>query len=305
MDSLMGLELRDRIEAALGVTAPAALGWTYPTAAAMTRWLLEEALAVHLGAGGGPDMGKSTADAKASVHLLRFRPVVRPRARLFCFHGSGGSPEIFRSWADNLDWHDVEIIAMWHDRSLASQDAPGKKYVYEAASLIQRHADAPFALVGMSLGVRFAMGTAIELTRRSSSPAPLALFMLGGSLILSPITPEMAASLLAKGFFRDVTGHARPAQQVRSDFRADAAIAGDVEVIRGDSKEPLLNAAVPIIAVAGSDDVFMPPSNIQDLKFSTKGRFCIHLLPGDHEFLIDRNSDLMQIVGSHLDDLLS
>jgi acyl transferase domain-containing protein/aryl carrier-like protein len=35
MDSLMGLELRNRIEAALGITVPATLLWTYPTVAAL------------------------------------------------------------------------------------------------------------------------------------------------------------------------------------------------------------------------------------------------------------------------------
>ena len=39
MDSLMGLELRNRIEAALGVTAPATLLWTYPTLAALAGHL--------------------------------------------------------------------------------------------------------------------------------------------------------------------------------------------------------------------------------------------------------------------------
>jgi epothilone polyketide synthase D len=39
MDSLMGLELRNRIEASLGVTVPATLLWTYPTVAALSRHL--------------------------------------------------------------------------------------------------------------------------------------------------------------------------------------------------------------------------------------------------------------------------
>src|SRR5262249_35421784 len=40
MDSLMGLELRNRIEAALGVTAPATLLWTYPTVATLSGHLV-------------------------------------------------------------------------------------------------------------------------------------------------------------------------------------------------------------------------------------------------------------------------
>jgi epothilone polyketide synthase D len=39
MDSLMGLELRNRIEATLGVTVPATLLWTYPTVAALSQHL--------------------------------------------------------------------------------------------------------------------------------------------------------------------------------------------------------------------------------------------------------------------------
>nr|ALD82523.1 polyketide synthase [Nannocystis sp. MB1016] len=42
MDSLMGLELRNRIEVALGIRSPATLLWTYPTVAALSEHLLAE-----------------------------------------------------------------------------------------------------------------------------------------------------------------------------------------------------------------------------------------------------------------------
>jgi hypothetical protein len=60
--------------------------------------------------------------------------------------------------------------------SLASEEAPGKRYVEEGAALIQQYKDAPFALVGKSLGVQFAMGTVLEITNRSNAAAPVALF---------------------------------------------------------------------------------------------------------------------------------
>ncbi|NMO18054.1 SDR family NAD(P)-dependent oxidoreductase [Pyxidicoccus fallax] len=43
MDSLMGLELRNRIEGALGIKVPATLLWTYPTVLALSRHLAGEA----------------------------------------------------------------------------------------------------------------------------------------------------------------------------------------------------------------------------------------------------------------------
>ena len=45
MDSLMGLEMRNRIEATLGITVSAALLWTYPTIAALSGHLAGEARA--------------------------------------------------------------------------------------------------------------------------------------------------------------------------------------------------------------------------------------------------------------------
>jgi acyl carrier protein len=39
IDSLMGLELRNRLEARLGVTLSATLAWTYPHVAALTEYL--------------------------------------------------------------------------------------------------------------------------------------------------------------------------------------------------------------------------------------------------------------------------
>ena len=41
LDSLMGLEIRNRLEASLGLTIPATLIWTYPTIAALTTHLAE------------------------------------------------------------------------------------------------------------------------------------------------------------------------------------------------------------------------------------------------------------------------
>jgi len=42
LDSLMGLEIRNRLEASLGLTIPATLIWTYPTIAALAAYLAEK-----------------------------------------------------------------------------------------------------------------------------------------------------------------------------------------------------------------------------------------------------------------------
>ena len=62
MDSLMGLELRNRLAEALAIEVPATLLWTYPTVAA-----LAEHLRVALGAGAAAPPPTSVDDAAALI----------------------------------------------------------------------------------------------------------------------------------------------------------------------------------------------------------------------------------------------
>src|SRR6185295_5175791 len=42
LDSLMGLEIRNRLEASLGLTLSATMAWTYPTLSALTTHLAQQ-----------------------------------------------------------------------------------------------------------------------------------------------------------------------------------------------------------------------------------------------------------------------
>jgi myxalamid-type polyketide synthase MxaE and MxaD len=63
LDSLMGLEIRNRLEGSLGLTLPASLVWTYPTVAALAAYLADT-----LGLNAGPAAG-SPAPAAAETEL--------------------------------------------------------------------------------------------------------------------------------------------------------------------------------------------------------------------------------------------
>nr|AAF26922.1 polyketide synthase [Sorangium cellulosum] len=72
MDSLIGLELRNRIEAALGITVPATLLWTYPNVAALSGSLLD-ILFPNAGATHAPatEREKSFENDAADLEALR------------------------------------------------------------------------------------------------------------------------------------------------------------------------------------------------------------------------------------------
>jgi acyl carrier protein len=63
MDSLMGLELRNRIETVLGVKMPATLLWTYPTIEALSAHLLGQLDPAAGAAGAQPSQSEKTEEA--------------------------------------------------------------------------------------------------------------------------------------------------------------------------------------------------------------------------------------------------
>ena len=307
MDSLMGLELRNRIEAALGIIAPATLLWAYPTIAAMTRWLLCEAPAAHHGGGSRPDTDESTADVNAIVHALRFRPIAKPRVRIFCFHGAGGSPEVFSPWVERVP-SNVEVVGMWHDRHRAGEVPPGGKYLEEVTSLLRQYADAPFALFGYSLGGVFAWRVAAQLAISPEGPAPTALFPCGSSLLPQEnVTETEKDDLLARLYGLRVQGYRKAFEQIRSDLSADLELVQAMGSVLDESNEQRsLRISAPIIAIGGSSDELVPPNALQSWESMTTARFCTYSLPGDHLFMADPDNDaeILQLIISHLNELL-
>jgi acyl carrier protein len=65
LNSLMSLELRNRIEVTLGLTLPATLVWNYPTVAAMAAHLVE-----RLGLASGPDTGQAEITGEPELEQL-------------------------------------------------------------------------------------------------------------------------------------------------------------------------------------------------------------------------------------------
>ncbi len=50
--------------------------------------------------------------------------------------------------------------------------------------------------------------------------------------------------------------------------------------------------------------MLVPPSDVEACAARTTSDFRMHALPGDHEFLVERRAEIMQIVGTHLERLL-
>jgi len=84
LDSLMGLEIRNRLERSLGLTFSAALVWTYPTVTALTAFLTE-ALELSPEAAAAPGrvvVGADTGMAETRARIAELSDVEAERQLL-------------------------------------------------------------------------------------------------------------------------------------------------------------------------------------------------------------------------------
>jgi len=121
MDSLMGLELRNRIESVLGIRVPASLLWTHPTVAVLSEYLLREVTpdsrqvprpkepAKHAPpltppgqAAGSVALSSTGPVGSRGSALIRLHTAASPKLHLICFPPGGGGPELFQRWATKL-----------------------------------------------------------------------------------------------------------------------------------------------------------------------------------------------------------
>nr|WRX36515.1 hypothetical protein [Cystobacterineae bacterium] len=154
MDSLMGLELRNRIEATLGITVPATLLWTYPTVAALGEHVLG---LLSLGAGTavpraaeavkakGPEKAATAVEAaQVAAVEAQVLPSDEPIAivGMGCrFPGGADSPEAYWELLENGRDAVQPLDARWQlVGARPSEDAPrwaglltGKVDAFDAA----------------------------------------------------------------------------------------------------------------------------------------------------------------------------
>jgi len=199
LDSLMSVNVANRLERALGIAVPVATLIRGPSLTELVAELFPELVNGHGGDapvrpaapsptnGRGPGAKASRPGGAAPLTLgdgwLVFpRPNPSAATRLFCFHYAGGGAATFRPWADTLD-PSIELVAVDPPgRGARMDEAPLRTFDEFMAELIPRVApylDRPFALFGHCLGAL----TALEAARRlvPLAQAPLAHLFVSGA----------------------------------------------------------------------------------------------------------------------------
>ncbi|MDV9178012.1 alpha/beta fold hydrolase [Streptomyces sp. W16] len=233
-------------------------------------------------------------------------PAAEPRARIVCFPHAGGSARFFLPWVPLLP-PSVELWAVQYpgrdDRIAHPLARSLEQLVLPVADLLTEWHRSPLVLFGHSLGATVAYEVARVL--RSRRPAAIQRLFVSGRTAPSAHRPgtvhhyddDRLAAELARPGGTDPELLADPGIRelvlpvVRADFRL-------AETYR---HRPGPQLTCPVTAFVGDGDPAATPATTADWRDCTSGPFDLHVLPGDHFYLIPQRAHLISRLLRHLE----
>jgi medium-chain acyl-[acyl-carrier-protein] hydrolase len=232
------------------------------------------------------------------------RPEVRPEARLrlFCFSYAGGAASIYRPWTRELPT-EIELCAIQlpgrEGRLLEQPYSEMSTLAERLADVMERYLDLPFAFFGHSMGALVSFEVARELRRRHGI-SPVHLFVSGHAAPQvarrrAPVhqLPDAAfvdAIRELNGTPEQVLQNAELMELVLPALRADLAVC---ESYRHTGAAPL---ACPISAFGGLADAEVRYDDLRAWQAHTRGQFRVRLFNGDHFYLREERSALVETI---------
>ncbi len=296
VDSIVGVEIRGRMERETGVVLP-----------------LEQLIAgasidelVRAAGVAGPDRPVRASKRNPWLVCEQRRPDAR--IRLFCVPSGSLGASQFAGWAERLP--DSIEVQTW--QLPGREERFGEKPFEDLDALVGAmenavadELDRPYAIYGHSLGALIAHRLAYRLWQRAAiKPAHLFPGAFTSPVLPNPIVAKYRRRFQAAGLAdipgpRDAIGHAVAAQFVREGLAGTTAL--DTEQLAGvmlptmladmtlvrqyrhDPTEPVFD--VPITAFHGDRDVDVTLAEIERWRELTTGKFDCRVLPGDHFFM--------------------
>lgn len=175
LDSLMAVNLANRLETSLGVRVPIARLIQGPSVEQLVDTLLDDLVSA------GDAVESAPAPAARPVHrtsevsgdgwIVRPRPNPGARLRLVCFPYAGGNAATYRPWAETLD-HAIELVAIDPPGRAARVQEPPidrlDRFLDALAPRLEPFLDRPTAFFGHCLGGLTLFETARRLRARGS-----------------------------------------------------------------------------------------------------------------------------------------
>jgi len=248
--------------------------------------------------------GQPAADRDAWL----VRPDARPaaRLRLFCFSYAGGGASVYRPWLRELP-PEIELCAVQlpgrENRLLEAPYAEMSALVEQLGSVIDRRLDLPFALFGHSMGALVSFEVARQIRQRHGL-SPVHLFVSGHvapqlKRHQTPIhhlsEPDFVEAIRRlNGTPEQVLENAELMALILPALRADLQLC---ETYTCRDEPPL---SCPISAFGGMADPEVRYDDLRAWQAQTSSTYRLRLFPGDHFYLRDGHSALLETIRQSL-----
>lgn len=313
MDSLMAIELRNRLQSVLEVNFSVTEIWAHGTISKFASWLLEK-LDLPTSVDNTVVLKKSntqnsiTTPAHSGARgqwVVIPRPAPNAKLRLFCFPYAGGSASTFFSWAENMP-PEIELCAIEPPGRHSRIDEPipntMDEMVNDVTPALIPYLDRPFAMFGHCLGSILMF----EVTRRlidDHHQQPIYLFASGAPPPHRYLVPNFHARSNEEFLHvLQAIGLAQPEVLADPDIvrtmlpmvRADFDIASKYKL------DGATGIDVPITTFAADSDVFAPPKIVEQWRLETHSYFASHTFSGGHYFLVPERLAMTQIIAAQM-----
>lgn len=238
--------------------------------------------------------------------LERTRGRAAPRLRLFCFPYAGGGTTIFRDWARDLAL-DVEVCAIRLPGREQRYSEPAfrraEQVVDSLTPILAGLLDLPFAMFGHSMGAILAYEVARAI-KAAAGVEPLALFASARRAPDSPPRGRNRHALPRDELIDELKAfNGTPAEVFQSEEFLELILPmlrSDLELVESYMSRPGTRLSCPVIAIGGSKDPDVSPQELAGWETVTAGPFRSMVLDGDHFFINNARTSLLQAVRREL-----
>ena len=332
LDSLMSVNVANRLEAALGIPVPLVKLIRGPSIEQLVDELFPASAALAMDVPRAADPSRVSARSKTSSDgwLVFPRPVPSPRARLFCFPFAGAGATAFRAWAESMP-ADIELVAVEPPgragRIAETPVTSVKMFTDGLFPSLLSHLDRPFAFFGHCLGGVTAFESARRLLQEhgrlpshlfvSAARPPHLLDREGeferrllASLLnhrdFDPLLPahEQADSVFAEiirlfniGATDEFLSKPELRRALLPAVRADFAMASGYRAM------PEALPGLPLTCFNGLDDPYVTREDAVAWSEYTRTTFRLHLREGAHFLVVDDRVFILDAISHELASL--
>lgn len=238
---------------------------------------------------------------------MRTELSAEPKLRLFCLPYAGGSASIFQTWAKHFpEAIDICPIQL-PGRGMRIHETPIHHFPSLIKTIVQEsrpYLNVPFAFFGHSLGGLIAFEISHQLYKECL-PLPLHLLVSGCASPTRQNKRRVLSTLPEHEFIDELRRLNGTPEGILNNhelmalllpvLRADFSL---LESYRYQPHPQLLRC--PITAFGGLEDQDIELEQLRPWEDETYSRFVLHVLPGDHFFLHQSETELLTLLKQQL-----